>query len=416
MKHYRMMMIVAVLMMCLQVNADTTTFKVDPVHSSLNFEIRHLYSTFVGRFNSYSGTIVADMEKETLVSVRAEVDVLSIDTTNKDRDKHLLADDFLRSSKHPTATFVSTAVKKGKDGEGSVTGDITISGITKEVTFVGKFLGYGPDMNKGRRAGFHATTIIDRTDFGIKYGHALESGLTSLGTEVKLVLNLEVIEVIEPKSLATTIQEFKSKNKRPMAPEVKAALDAAGEQIRAQGNVSGLRTGSKAPDFKLPDGDGHKIRLSKLLKKGPVVLVFYRGEWCPFCNLQLRALEEVYPDIRKLGASLIAIAPQQEKNAASQKEDNKLSYPLLSDTKGDAMRDYKLLYKVPAELKKVFLERYSIDLEKYNGADRWVLPVTATYIIGQDGIIKAGLVDLDYTKRMEPQDILKALAEKTTGE
>ena len=179
--------------------------------------------------------------------------------------------------------------------------------------------------------------------------------------------------------------------------------------IVAQGNVEGLKVGAKAPGFKLPDGEGKKRSLSKLLKKGPVVLVFYRGEWCPFCNLQLRALEDVHEDIKKLGAELIAIAPQKEEYAASQKESNKLSYPLLSDTKGKTMRDYNLLYKVPAPLKNIYKNKYGIDLDRYNGEGRWELPVTATYIIGTDGTIKAGVVDLDYTKRMEPADILKVL-------
>ncbi|TFH14200.1 MAG: redoxin domain-containing protein [Lentisphaerales bacterium] len=92
-----------------------------------------------------------------------------------------------------------------------------------------------------------------------------------------------------------------------------------------------------------------------------------------------------------------------------QAEDNNLSFPLLSDTTGKTMRDYRLLYQVPASLKKVFLETYGVDLEKYNGEDRWELPVTATFVIGIDGKVKAGLVDMDYTKRMEPSDILAAL-------
>ncbi len=412
MKKVIVLLSVGLLVCALQADAEETTFDIDAAHSSVQFKVRHLYSTLVGRFNKFDGEIVADMDKQTLVSVYAEVDILSVDTANGAREKHLLTADFFESDKHPKATFKSTRIIKGKDNKGTVVGDLTIRGVTKEVEFVGKFLGYGVDHRKGHRAGFHAVAKIARADFGITYNFTLESGLTVLGDNVDLELNIEAIEVKKEqaqKTLAETIGEFQAKNSKPKAPEVVAAMKKAKEMIVAQGHIDGLKVGATAPDFKLPDGEGKKRSLSTLLKSGPVVLVFYRGEWCPYCNLQLRALEAVHDDIKKLGAELIAIAPQQEKYAASQRENNKLSYPLLSDTKGKTMREYNLLYKVPAPLKEIYKEKYGIDLEKYNGEGRWELPVTATYIIDSDGTIKAGLVDLDYTKRMEPADILKAL-------
>ena len=394
--------------------AGTKTFEIDPVHSSVTFEIRHLYSTFTGRFNAFSGTISGDLEKPDTLKVSAEVDVGSVDTANAARDKHLRAPEIFDVKAFPTAKFesVKTTIIAGKKGK--VTGLFTLHGVTKELTFEGAFLGAGVDHRKGQRAGFTAKTAFNRTDFGVGYNLTLPTGLTVLGEEVTLIINLEAIEVEEPtpkskETLADKIDAFKGGSGKAKPKEVVEALDRATAQIMAQGNVSGLRAGDKAPDFKLPDSDGKKVRLYSLLKKGPVVLVFYRGEWCPFCNLQLRALEETYPAIQKLGASLVAIAPQQEKNAANQQADNKLSFPLLSDTKGSTMRAYKLLYDVPDDLKKVFLERYKIDLEEYNGEGKWQLPVTATLIIRADGTVEDGLVDLDYTKQMEPEDIIRAL-------
>ena len=407
MRKLLVLLTIGVLFCSFRADAEEKTFAIDSVHSSVLFKVRHLYSTLVGRFNKFDGQIVADDDKQTLVSVFAEVDILSVDTANGAREKHLLNADFFDSVKFPKATFKSTKIIKGKDNKGTVVGDLTIRGVTKEVEFVGEFLGYGIDHKKGHRAGFHAVATIARADFGITYNFTLASGLKVLGDNVELELNIEAIEA--NKTLAETIEEFKSKNSKPKPPEMVAAMKKAKEMIVAQGNVEGLKVGAKAPGFKLPDGEGKKRSLSKLLKKGPVVLVFYRGEWCPFCNLQLRALEDVHEDIKKLGAELIAIAPQKEEYAASQKESNKLSYPLLSDIKGKTMRDYNLLYKVPAPLKNIYKNKYGIDLDKYNGEGRWELPVTATYIIGTDGTIKGGLVDLDYTKRMEPADILKVL-------
>ncbi|OGV71574.1 MAG: hypothetical protein A3K19_09450 [Lentisphaerae bacterium RIFOXYB12_FULL_65_16] len=207
--------------------------------------------------------------------------------------------------------------------------------------------------------------------------------------------------------LTEKLEALKEKNKASLPPETVAALEKAKAEILSQKDIEGLKVGDKAPDFSLPDAKGQKVTLSEVLKKGPVVLVFYRGEWCPFCSLQLRALEVAFPQIKELGASLVGITPQKLDPADAAAA--ALSYPVVSDATGDTLRAYKLLYHVPDELKQVFLERYKIDLAKYNGEGRWDLPVTATYIIDASGVVRAGMVDLDYTKRMEPADILSAL-------
>jgi polyisoprenoid-binding protein YceI/peroxiredoxin len=393
------------------VQAEQKYFEIDPVHSSVSFNIRHLYSTFRGRFNSFSGTIEGDLADPVSLRVSASVDVGSVDTANSGRDDHLRTPDFFDVKIFPVATFESTGAAVKKGNRGTVTGNLTIRKVTKEIVFEGEFLGYGPDHKKGNRAGFHATAKIDRRDFGVNFNGELPDGRTMLGNEVELILDLEVIQVEKPeaKSLADSISEYRGKQSKPRSQDITDALARAADDIMKQGSIEGLKAGEKAPDFTLPDINGVNVSLSGALKNGPVVLVFYRGEWCPFCNLQLRALEVAYPDIRALGASLVAVAPQMEESAGVQAEDNNLSFPLLSDTTGKTMRDYRLLYQVPASLKKVFLETYGVDLEKYNGEDRWELPVTATFVIGIDGKVKAGLVDMDYTKRMEPSDILAAL-------
>lgn len=390
-------------------------FKIDPAHSSLTFRIRHLYTMFTGRFNSFSGVISGDPDNPATMKVEAEVDLAGVDTANKDRDDHLRAADFFDVKLHPTARFESTKIVADKENKGTVIGNMTIRGITKEVAFDGGFLGHGIDHRGGQRAGFHAEAKINRSDFGISYNATLPNGITVLGEEVELNLDIEAIES-QPesnaeKAAAQQVNEPKSESPAQLTEEAARALEEATAQIAAKGDVDGLKVGSRAPDFSLPDTEGKIVKLSEQLKKGPAVVVFYRGEWCAFCNLQQKALEEAYPRIKALGASLIGISPQTQEKAIAQQDANKLSYSLLADATGKTMRDYRLLYQVPESMKKVFMEQYKIDLEEYNGPGRWELPVTATYVIDAQGVIKAGLVDMDYTRRMDPKEIIKALEE-----
>lgn len=387
-------------------------YEIDPAHSGVGFRIRHLYSSVVGRFNKFSGTLSGDFEDPATLKVLGYVDVNSVDTAVAGRDVHLRNPDFFNTEKFPDATFKSTSVKALKDGAGAeVTGDLTLMGTTKKVTFRGKFLGSGPDHRGGQRAGFHAAATIDKRDFGITYNATLPHGITVLGEDVELILDLEAIEVEKPPehagNLAAEIARYKESRAKDTIPaDVKEALEKAKQEILAQGNIEGLPVGVKAPEFSLKDAGGKRVTLAKALQNGPVVLVFYRGEWCPFCNLQLKALGDAYPDIRKLGASLIGISPQ---TADPSNESKPLPFPLLADASSKTLREYKLLYSVPKEMQDIYRDKFGIDLEKYNGEGRWELPVTATYIVDAKGIIRSRLVDTDYTRRMEPADILKVL-------
>ena len=386
--------------------AEEKTFTIDPVHSAVAFRIRHLYTMFAGRFNTFSGTITGDPDNPSSFRVTAEVDAASVDTANKGRDDHLRNRDFFDVKKFPKARFTSTKTVLKGEKKAEVHGELELLGKKLPLVFEVEFLGYGIDHRKGKRIGFHAEGKIDRAAFGMNYNFKLPSGLTVLGNEVKLILEIEAIETVaKPKKLATQIEEFKTRNRKELPKEVAAALEKAKSEILSQKDIEGLRPGDTAPNFALPDINGKKFSLSKVLEDGPAVLVFYRGEWCPFCNLQLRALEKVYPDLKKLGASLVGITPQKFTDA-DKASSSSLTFPLLSDVKGDSLRDYKLLYRIPEKMQKVYKERYDIDLEKYNGEGRWVLPVTATYIVDRKGVIRAGMVDLDYTRRMEPSDIL----------
>lgn len=165
------------------------------------------------------------------------------------------------------------------------------------------------------------------------------------------------------------------------------------------------KVGDAAPDFTLVDGRGKELSLGRELEKGPVVLSYYRGEWCPFCVEEVKALEVIYPDITALGASLIALSPQTQTQTATMVDRLGLSFDVLTDLGNKVADTYGLVFEADEPIKYVYRE-FGIELEKYNGDRTFRLPVPATYIIGQDGVIKWAFLEPDYTKRAEPADIL----------
>jgi peroxiredoxin len=169
-----------------------------------------------------------------------------------------------------------------------------------------------------------------------------------------------------------------------------------------------VRQGDAAPDFSLPDALGRPFSLAAALGKGPVVLTFYRGGWCPYCNLQLRAYQQALPAIHRLGGQLVAISPQCPDASLSTTEKNELQYPVLSDAGNAVARIYGLAYSLPQELRTV-LSANGKALPGINGDDSWELPITATYVIARDGRVALAFLDVDYRQRLDPADIVRAL-------
>jgi peroxiredoxin len=171
----------------------------------------------------------------------------------------------------------------------------------------------------------------------------------------------------------------------------------------------GLKVGEKAPDFVLPNAFGKPVRLNDLLAQGPVVLTFYRGAWCPYCNLQLRGLNKTLPYIEQEGARLVAITPQKPDKSLEQVQKDGYPFEVLSDLNDQVMKKYQLFFEVPSDLSEVYKQRLSLDLAKYNGEGRYVLPVPATFVIDRSGTIKAAYADVDYRNRVEPTTIIAEL-------
>jgi peroxiredoxin len=190
--------------------------------------------------------------------------------------------------------------------------------------------------------------------------------------------------------------------------EIGARVDTALADVAASGAARGLTVGDRAPLFTLPDARGRDVSLAERLAAGPVVLQFYRGEWCPYCNVHLRALQAALPEIRNRGASLIAISPQSPDHAVSLTEQAELEFDVLSNVDQHVMRDYRVQFTVADELKRVHLD-IGVDLGDQNADGSWTLPVPATFVINAQGRIVAAGVEIDYRKRMEPAAILEAL-------
>jgi peroxiredoxin len=180
----------------------------------------------------------------------------------------------------------------------------------------------------------------------------------------------------------------------------------ATEDLKASGMATGLNVGDKAPNFTLQDPSGKDVSLYEQLEKGPVVLTFYRGAWCPYCNLELKAYQSVVADIHAAGAELIAVSPQTPDNSLTMKEKHDLQFPVLSDINSETIKAYNLLFELPDYLIEIY-NTFGLDVPGHNGEDSWTLPVPATFIIDQEGIIRIANVDPDYTKRMEPSQVVE---------
>lgn len=177
----------------------------------------------------------------------------------------------------------------------------------------------------------------------------------------------------------------------------------------------GVAVGATAPDFTLSDQLGHEVRLADRLARGPVVLAFYRGEWCPYCNLELRALQAHLGRITELGASLLAISPQAPTDALSLVEKHQLGFEVLSDVDQAVIRAYRLQYTIPKESQEVYRTIFGNDLSTKTADGSWSLPIPATFVLDGRGVVRARHVDPDYRVRMEPDDIVSALRALTTS-
>lgn len=211
-------------------------------------------------------------------------------------------------------------------------------------------------------------------------------------------------------SLTDELAKTRANAVKHLPPEKYAVMQANVLALRNSGiEKTMLKVGDQAPAIKLPNAKGELVDVASLLKSGPVIINFYRGGWCPYCNLELRAFQRLLPDITTAGASLIAISPEVPDKSLSTTEKNELTFEVLSDVDQKVGRAFGLVFELSDELQTIYKD-FGLDLPDFNGTpDKWELPVPGTYVIGSDGKIIYANADVDYQTRADPQEVLNAL-------
>ncbi|KAL3918361.1 MAG: hypothetical protein SGILL_004275 [Bacillariaceae sp.] len=209
--------------------------------------------------------------------------------------------------------------------------------------------------------------------------------------------------------LSSELKAFQANFIKDIPDEIVNVFMSKTEELAKSGLVeSAVKVGDKAPAFTLPDSKGDPVVLEDLLKKGPVVVTFYRGVWCPYCNIAVNALQAALPEFEAKGATLVAITPELPQYIDQMTTAKKLTFPVLSDLGLKVGKQYGLSFVLDPQLQKLYTE-FGLDVNKHNDDKTFQLPLPATYVIAQDGTVKYAFVDADYSKRAEPADILKAL-------
>jgi len=183
---------------------------------------------------------------------------------------------------------------------------------------------------------------------------------------------------------------------------------ATAELIASGAAQKALKAGDRAPAFTLDDPDGKPVSSADLLRQGPLVVTFYRGVWCPYCNMELQALQAALPEIRAAGASLVAISPQVAANSRKSVRQNALAFPILSDPRNDVAAAFGLRFELQDYLVDLY-KSLKNDLPAFNGDPGWTLPMPARYVIAPDGSIVYAEVNPDYTRRPDPSEMLPAI-------
>ena len=191
--------------------------------------------------------------------------------------------------------------------------------------------------------------------------------------------------------------------------EVIAAYERGVDELRADG-IAGraLAIGDTMPGFARPSAVGATVRSADLLGRGPLVVTFYRGGWCPYCNLELRAYQAQAARLAAAGATVVAISPEVPDETAKTAATNALAFDVLSDAGNAVARSFGLVFQLSDELVEIY-RRNGNDLEKRNGDGSWELPVPGTFVVGTDGRVVLADADPDYTRRLDPEQVIAAV-------
>lgn len=228
-----------------------------------------------------------------------------------------------------------------------------------------------------------------------------------------LWLTFSVFSLLASQITEITVETKKhsvEKKEVSWTPEELLLMKNASDNLAKSMPFPGIQVGEKAPNFTLKNAQGKKVTLESALTKGPVVLVFYRGAWCPYCNLHLRSLKENLHLIEQHNAQLITITPQLPDKSEEQFKKEGYPFEVLSDLDYKVLKDYRLYYELPEYLVKLY-KKHGLDIASFNGEGRTALPVPGTFIIDTQGIVRAMQAQTDYKIRMKSDDVVKALSD-----
>ncbi|MBA6408231.1 AhpC/TSA family protein [Pseudoalteromonas sp. SR43-6] len=210
-------------------------------------------------------------------------------------------------------------------------------------------------------------------------------------------------------SLKAQIDAYNVQKDAKLPADVLALMNTTNEELIAQHiKDNALQIGQKVENFSLANHNGENIELADLLKKGPVIISFYRGGWCPYCNLELKALNDYLPQFKTQSAQLIAISPQLPDETLSTAQKNDLEFDVLCDVSNKVAEQFGLLFTLDERIQALYTQ-FGIDFEHYYGDKSFKLPLPATYVINQEGVITYAFLSEDYTLRAEPIDVMTAL-------
>ena len=212
-----------------------------------------------------------------------------------------------------------------------------------------------------------------------------------------------------PMSLTAQLDACRAAFEAKARPELVAAIRSAIRQLNDTGlTARAVKAGDSAPLFRLRDKRGNVVSLARLLARGPVVLGFFRGEWCSYCALELAALAEAAPDIERLGATLLTLSPHASERASSHHRTKDRPFPMLEDRGGRIARRYRIAFTVPREFRTAYLAT-GFPKPVKNGPTAWRLPIPATYVVDPAGRVVLSYLDADHTTRLEPAEIIHVL-------
>lgn len=207
-------------------------------------------------------------------------------------------------------------------------------------------------------------------------------------------------------SLQQQLSELKSSLKSQIPNEIFMQFEKSIEDLQEAGTGKDApKVGESINDFSLSNQSGDHRSLADLRADGPVVMVFYRGGWCPYCNLELRNYQQILPQLKEAGATLVAITPETPDNSLSTSEKNELQFEVLTDERAGYAKEIGIAFSLPDDLREVYTNLGG-DLNKFNGEGNWDLPIPATFVVDADGKVAFAHVDADYTTRANTEDVL----------